>query len=1745
TTPAPLPGVAGGVLGATWRTQAAFVTYDPTFAFTATALQREQLTKNAVWTLDELGTALDATGSAPVGIGIPNLVGTDVSLVVVGGGVGRSGAPVSITVDRLRAGTLTDEEKGALALATAPGDAILFGTVGGGAERSWELGQQPPDAVITRVVVGRTSPLFVSVRGALRVTASGHVFVQSSATSLLVDRVQAGGEVRLTSPGRLLAVTGVAYANVTTPGDVRLKSGSGDIAGAGAAGSDAPFTIDIDGRLVSAEAGGRLIVRQLGGDLRFDELSAGGHVGLTVEAGGLVQGQSTISGITGTSLTIVVRDAVGTRDDLVQIELDPAGPLTITAPAGVFLRSMGATTVQSIVSSTGNVTLDVRGNALVNRISALLGTVSIFSDGAILDGRSPTSGETRADAQIVATGAVLRASTGIGTAGDFLETSVARLEARSFQSMWIKNFGDLVVGGLDDGMTGVQASGLLTLVLASTLTVDEAIDSGGGAILLQASEGIIVNRDITSGGGTITFRAGTFVTMTDGTTVDAGSGTIDLLAAGDVLVSLVRTTGLAQLVTTAGSILDADTTGALDVVAGRGDLRASGTVGTAANPLETDFSSTAVTGLVGLTGITINEIGDLDLGNATAVTGDVVVVLLDTPAGAPGVLTVTGDVLAITGSILLTVSGALLLATDASLTAADRIVLSVDLVGPADATGATVTVLGALGAQLIDIVTGAQDDRVEFSPRALVGHVRISTGAGEDLVVLDAVPSLDIAHKLVGSGPGALVNGTDAQGRPRDVLGVTLPQRDMVEVDGGAGADTVRILLTATQDVVFLVHDSGTDAGVDRLELVATAAAETFLVRANSITAMATIPGRTATDAYERVGIDASIDAVHLDMGAGDDEAFLDDTPAPLTIDGGLGADGFQVGQLFGTSRDLPRVAVGDPVATVETTRGFLSRGVSFVTTLNGGAGDDDFQIYGNQAPLALNGDADNDTFVVRAFVLSSGANASGGTAVDGGSGDDEIAYAVNALVSIAGGAGADALVVLGSETADRFVVTAVGVTGAGRLVAFDGIERMEVDGLEGDDHFIVLSTRPGTLVTLVGGAGSDRFDVTAELGSPVVIEGGAIAARPITQGRILPTETDVTLVELVVPNDPASDTDTLNVLDTAATVGRTGALGLISADQAAALAVIYGLTPSRTGFGQLSGLGTTGAMSVDFGTSSAPDLRTFAAGISFHEIEVVDVRLGAGDDTFTVAETVLGTITVVQGGGGADALTVLDAGGPTRPVALFGDSSQDGLAYAPAAGSVPVGGLVAGDDTLDARQATGAVSLYGGAGDDLLLGSLFGDWLGGGSGDDVLEGFAGADVLLGDDGFNLDLTRRLSLVEAELAAGGTRQVLLVTSRPSARDDARFSDDLRAGNDTLRGGEGIDVLVGDHGRVDQLPGRNLMHDTGAITSIVSTVEADGGDDELDGGAGDDVMVGGAGADVITDRAGAGVVLGDSGRILLETANGDGLSLSLVETTGATHGGNDRITTGALADLVIGGAGADVIQAGDGTNLVFGDGGRFDFKGILRSHAGPGDDEDPSDLDRAESVSPEVGGGDEITTGFGDDLVIGGAGADVIRAGEGANVLLGDSGEVVGARSDAPFMRYGLLPIVIWQVHSTLDDVAAGPDLIVSGAGDDLVVGGGGGDTVRPGDGSNHVVDGRGDIRYEEANLLAPVREAPVPVPVLAPVPVAWIHANAGVVEMPTVSLPDPKAQRLELQRAGYDSNARKRAATAKAAKQRS
>ena len=118
--------------------------------------------------------------------------------------------------------------------------------------------------------------------------------------------------------------------------------------------------------------------------------------------------------------------------------------------------------------------------------------------------------------------------------------------------------------------------------------------------------------------------------------------------------------------------------------------------------------------------------------------------------------------------------------------------------------------------------------------------------------------------------------------------------------------------------------------------------------------------------------------------------------------------------------------------------------------------------------------------------------------------------------------------------------------------------------------------------------------------------------------------------------------------------------------------------------FGLISGLSMVSQnLVLNFGTAQTADNRTFLAGITYRNVQVLDVMLGQNNDTFTVDATpvqpqaILGldpngpistgvddSITVIQGGGGNDTLIANGGGGPNSALILLGDTTQDGRFY-------------------------------------------------------------------------------------------------------------------------------------------------------------------------------------------------------------------------------------------------------------------------------------------------------------------------------------------------------------------------------------------------------------------------------------------------------------------------------------------------
>jgi Ca2+-binding RTX toxin-like protein len=196
-------------------------------------------------------------------------------------------------------------------------------------------------------------------------------------------------------------------------------------------------------------------------------------------------------------------------------------------------------------------------------------------------------------------------------------------------------------------------------------------------------------------------------------------------------------------------------------------------------------------------------------------------------------------------------------------------------------------------------------------------------------------------------------------------------------------------------------------------------------------------------------------------------------------------------------------------------------------------------------------------------------------------------------------------------------------------------------------------------------------------------------------------------------------------------------------------------------------------------------------------------LRLGSGADDLTIDGTPSGAAITVFAGGGND--RVIGAG-TTTPLDL-----------------PPVLGRPRrGSDRGTGPGATTPLTLYGEAGNDLLVGGSANDVLDGGVGDDVLIGRQGSDTLLGQDGDDL-------LIAGATAFDVDRTALLAVMAEWSRSD-------------------VDVAT----RVAHLRGQQAGGLNGPYTLTPATVTNDAVVNTLTGGNGINWFFCALGRDQLTD-----------------------------------------------------------------------------------------------------------------------------------------------------------------------------------------------------------------------------------------------------------------------------------------------------
>ena len=515
------------------------------------------------------------------------------------------------------------------------------------------------------------------------------------------------------------------------------------------------------------------------------------------------------------------------------------------------------------------------------------------------------------------------------------------------------------------------------------------------------------------------------------------------------------------------------------------------------------------------------------------------------------------------------------------------------------------------------------------------------------------------------------------------------------------------------------------------------------------------------------------------------------------------------------------------------------------------------------------------------------------------------------------------------------------------------------------------------------------------------------------------------------------------------ATIGAAQGLG-INDPSALAVTVAHGATYLLVAAGSSSSLSV-----IEVGADGSLTVRD-------HVVDTLGTRFQGvlAFDSFTVG----GRSFVVLGGGdgGLDLLEILPDGRLIHLTQIL-DTAATTMAGISAITATVIGStveiFVAGEGAgitrlvlnLSALGAvrmggSGADSLTGTTGDDLLWGGTGADVLTGGAGDDVLVDGAGADTLSGGAGADLfvllaDGQRDVitdfqpGIDRLDLSAwGAIHDLSALTFTPTANGILiQYRDEVLE----IRSANGLPLQPSQFRVTDLFP---LWHLPSVLRDSEGRIRGSETADHLFGSAdadlflwspGRDTLEGGAGVDQVDFAAAGAAITVDllypslnagaaSGQVyheieeILATAladavygseGSDGLMGQGGADTLAGRGGNDRLYGGAGDDILVGGAGADLLEGGAGHDIA---GYWNSTVGIVIDMVGPGAGTGEAAGDRFVGIEEIIGSnhadtisgdadGNVLDGGAGDDRLLGREGDDTLRGGAGNDQLLGGAG----------------------------------------------------------------------------------------------------------------------------------------------------
>jgi Ca2+-binding RTX toxin-like protein len=759
------------------------------------------------------------------------------------------------------------------------------------------------------------------------------------------------------------------------------------------------------------------------------------------------------------------------------------------------------------------------------------------------------------------------------------------------------------------------------------------------------------------------------------------------------------------------------------------------------------------------------------------------------------------------------------------------------------------------------------------------GNDTARLGAGDDTFVWNPGDGSDVVEGQAGNDT-LLFNGANVSekidisangGRVRffrDVATVTMDLNDVETIQFNAlgGADNI------------VVNDlNGTDAKLVSIDLSATAGSG------------------TGDGAADTVTVDGTAGVDHITVSGDATSVLVQGLPAQVAIKGAEGSnDSLLVNGLGGDDTiDATALNAGVIKLTVDAGAGndtvFGSRGAD---TLIGGDGND--VVTGQQGDdVALLG-AGDDTFVWNP-----------------GDGSD----------TVEGQDGKDTLLFNGANVAEKVDISANGTRArfsrdvANVTMDLNSVETIQFNALGGPDT-ITVNDLTGTDVKLVsldlgvgasGDGAPDQVIVNGTAGNDAIKvsgSGGTVAVNGLP-AQVLLTHAEGANDTLTVKGGAGDDTIDASGL-------AAGQLKLVL-DGGAGNDFMVGSAGNDTfvgGTGNDTALMGAGDDTFVWNPGDGSDVVEGQAGndtLLFNGANInekIDISANGGRvrffrDVGTVTMDLNGTENITfRALGGSDTITVNDlsgtdtnlvnldlaaaGGGPDNQpdtIVINGTAGDDVIQIVGDNNGITVLGLAAevhitnfdandhivinglgGDDVVVAEGLSAAAQLTvnGGDGDDVLIGSPGNDVLTGGAGDDVLLGNGGQDVLDGGPGANTVIPsafaptpKTAALSATSAGTGGTPNAGSSALAGTVNGDV-ITLATTGGGVTVNGLGSTKTLSSQPGTpvvVAGLAGNDTI-DASSVTSSTMQFILDGGagDDMLHGGAGNDLLLGGAGSD---------------------------------------------------------------------------------------------------------------------------------------------------------------------------------------------------------------------------------------------------------------------------------------------------------